>query len=1069
MTEVPDTHSSRRCGSMFRRAIGVVLLLYVLIQASSAIAAQGWIPLPDIWLQRGKQLPEAAVGAEELRGSRFAMAEHDAFLCTVGLEKKTAWAAEVSGTEPGSVPTLSGGRASNDTLSLEAPGGLWLKVTGGTYHAVNGGNFSDWDNGRNFSKNLIGDSCIYLSGTTYIKTHVSGGDYKIAGRPVTVGDAAVVIDGEARVRGSIFGAGAMLHSGYPRMTGDTDVVIGNVQPDGGRVVGSFGWVYNGQSHALQSGNSRVLVRIAPEPGEDAPRDFGKELFGGPLVGLGSDEALLSGNASVTVDAPGVRFRQVICGGGGACLLEPVRSRVSGDTHVLLKAGRFEGVLCAGGYPGNTQVDGRSVLELQGGTYEGARLLGGNTSEAVLRISGRDVDLSRIGSIRGFRWIELADASVRLTVRAEDLRPGMSVHLGGGTLRVRISESDADAAAYILPAITEGNGTVLAVFDNGRSVPLEGNRSYIPKDGASCRQWLLKTGNNGALPADTPPKLRVLVLNATRLTGDADALLPAGSYDRVLVLGNERHMLSLRLAPGASVRQFRLYARARLRLFADKDTDWTFGVTGDGVLVKAGLGRATLRRSINLDRPGYVCVEAGTLAYGQDADGESAVINGDGWVAGGATLDFAGIPDGATRAVMLEDGAVLANDSDQPIGIPHRQLEKLELLGDAEVRSMRSFGLVGAQWRSTELRLNGHTLTKTGPWDFWLVSTVLASGGTLDIREGTVTAAGGGTESHLNGPLTLRVAKAADFRVDSCTVSAQGAVTLAPEGVLRVSARLNGSELLRIVSGTVKPEHPRQYRTGPVLIDAGAVLDLTDSETEIIREDRQDWGLGYVMGQAGHVTVRGTLRTRSIAYNQALGGLAHQSDRLLLDGGMLMFAGDGSFDEAYNSFTRGFTISEKGAVLALPAGRSYTKTAYPEADIVNRGELRLKAYGEGKAAVFRIHSALAGTVRIGAGCLLTGNGSATHLVFDDGAVIGLGGDMPPKTVTGCAELPKHLILSVPSMPDSADALPALLTLTNAAELLNADTCEAVLTDGQSSRPVRLSVCTIGNSRILRADF
>ena len=92
---------------------------------------------------------------------------------------------------------------------------------------------------------------------------------------------------------------------------------------------------------------------------------------------------------------------------------------------------------------------------------------------------------------------------------------------------------------------------------------------------------------------------------------------------------------------------------------------------------------------------------------------------------------------ADDTVTLAKDATLKN-SGNATGDNQKQLPKLKLTGNAKVDASNNgaYGLIEGNYGESHLWLNGHTLTKTGTGEFYLVTTTIHDGGTILISEGT---------------------------------------------------------------------------------------------------------------------------------------------------------------------------------------------------------------------------------------------------------------------------------------------------------------------------------------------
>ena len=118
------------------------------------------------------------------------------------------------------------------------------------------------------------------------------------------------------------------------------------------------------------------------------------------------------------------------------------------------------------------------------------------------------------------------------------------------------------------------------------------------------------------------------------------------------------------------------------------------------------------------------------------------------MANGATVDLNG--KAAYYNLTLQEGATLTNSvtSGSVTGTNKKQLHTITLEGDAKVTGSSELGMVGSGHTTSNLHLNGNTLTKEGTNTFHLFNTTVHSAGLIQINGGTVKA-DGNTSGTLN--------------------------------------------------------------------------------------------------------------------------------------------------------------------------------------------------------------------------------------------------------------------------------------------------------------------------------
>ena len=303
---------------------------------------------------------------------------------------------------------------------------------------------------------IIGSQLTQLSGTACVDWVFGAGNE--GGHSVALtGSAGVVVKDSAVVLGSILGGWHSEHNREPRVTGNTSVLILNVQGKSfdesvaveglppGFIIGGSAWGWNVSSSSVIDGNTSVTVDIDPDS-VTGPTNFVKSIAGGSaspcrngMDGGGNEKVL--GDASVSVSAP---------------------------TNVVFTAPIYAGGLF---YPGigrgSVQVMGRATLSLHGGTFANTLDSGVADMEKSIYFQGTNV-LAAGASVHGFDQMYFGPGSLTLISGAVSLERVGDIRSGEGS-EIRISGEAALSAVVppgstsLLPTITQLDGTVTFVL------------------------------------------------------------------------------------------------------------------------------------------------------------------------------------------------------------------------------------------------------------------------------------------------------------------------------------------------------------------------------------------------------------------------------------------------------------------------------------------------------------------------------------------------------------------------------------------------------------------------------
>lgn len=405
--------------------------------------------------------------------SSEAVAEAKGFRQSEGLDRASnvIWITgkrEGSGTNPRQFYGIYGWEDAPKTDAETLERDVWLKISSGAFDHVTAG--SDGNSGN--SKPIVGDLFVELTGDATANC-LFGGGLKGGTRNSVTGNTRVVVAGKATVSGAIVG----FHrtepggSGTATLTGNASVLVKSMQTEEGHIVGASDTNKANYAVAVE-GHASVEIDLPSE----AQGNFNKEIFGASRVDTDGTHTVAS--ASVTITAPDtVTFTKPIA--GGSCDIgKATVAKVTGDTAVTLRGGRYVANVVAGSYnawntsAGKSAVEGKATLTVEGGRFEGnAALLpaynGGTVGASGLVIAGEaPIDLSR-ATLGAFDTVTLKG----------DLALGEARLSEGSTLAV---EGQRTLALTPTAAELEANRVRLAKAEavpNGLTVAAEGVESW----------------------------------------------------------------------------------------------------------------------------------------------------------------------------------------------------------------------------------------------------------------------------------------------------------------------------------------------------------------------------------------------------------------------------------------------------------------------------------------------------------------------------------------------------------------------------------------------------------------
>lgn len=317
-----------------------------------------------------KTLPTRATTTEVTQNTSFA--GNAKYLATLGTASATV--AKVTGANNNIIyglHAMNGDQAGLGNTTRD----IYLMVSGGTFNAITGGEDATWNGTKTV---LTGDTLVNINGDTTVD-YVYGAGMGGGNNVTTTGDTGVVIEGNAQVKGTVAGGWQSRHDSYPKVTGNTTVLVKNVQTNGlntttssgnhtvdkGLIVGGSIYWGNGGAGTIE-GSSAVVIDIAAGT---TTSTFAKKIVGGSYHKNDRKEMTVKGNSSVTITAPNtVTFNQEIIGGGHST---GSQSKVEGNSSVTINGGTYTSNIYAGGNHTAAPVSGTATITVNQGNVSGA--------------------------------------------------------------------------------------------------------------------------------------------------------------------------------------------------------------------------------------------------------------------------------------------------------------------------------------------------------------------------------------------------------------------------------------------------------------------------------------------------------------------------------------------------------------------------------------------------------------------------------------------------------------------------------------------------------------------------
>ena len=407
---------------------------------------------------------------------------------------------------------LNGVYNNRETLpsgNLNYRGDIWMDISGGAFGIISGGVTNEWSTKLQTST-LTGDTHVQLSGNATAE-HVIGGNNKGASTTLT-GNTNVTVKDNAIVAGAIIGGSTSAHNAVTTITGNTSVLVTNVQYsntaqnlDGGLsnsyIIGGSSWSSNTTSGTTIQGSTSATINLngITLSGTEEHNSFVKTIIGGSYGNVNNAGTVnnINGDTSVSIiGREGITFTGDIIGGSFENSGQ-AQYTIGGNSSISISGGStFTGNIYGGSYskvPGNTgstmTTAGNITVELGTGTYRGNIYGAGNkgtaggdvlvslTGGSVFGAEGQDGGITVGGSagaaVEGNRTLELkgtfgngdfqnvtftrfdeiniAQEGASATIWALTDSPSLT-KTGAGTLTLG---ADAAGAETILDGTTEG--------------------------------------------------------------------------------------------------------------------------------------------------------------------------------------------------------------------------------------------------------------------------------------------------------------------------------------------------------------------------------------------------------------------------------------------------------------------------------------------------------------------------------------------------------------------------------------------------------------------------------------
>ena len=364
-------------------------------------------------------------------------------------------------------------------------GDTWMKVSGGTFNALVGGNVLDKiadsgaaDHVDRVEKFVLGDTHIMMVGGT--TQYVIGGIKGNYAMPATMtGDTYVSIYDGATVTGSVIG-GSTSTNANKLSVGNTNVFIYTALQSAGYVTGAHFYESGTASNFMVTGNTNVIVDLSDYAGTGTA--FDKTVIGGSYMGISTQgyRTEIGGNTNIVIEGKeGVNINGAVV--GGTWLDCGYTSKITGDTSLTISGdSKFTGRVMGGtmhAHQGGNSFAGDVNLTIDGGIFEkeviGGSSLGSYDSDDLAAVVG----ISSVESVN----ITVNDGEVKGRLIGGCLVEGSAKTVGVGTA-LQVSPNEWTINYTITPGDVniDLNGGSVAQVIGGHVV--EGSESELTGTG-----------------------------------------------------------------------------------------------------------------------------------------------------------------------------------------------------------------------------------------------------------------------------------------------------------------------------------------------------------------------------------------------------------------------------------------------------------------------------------------------------------------------------------------------------------------------------------------------------------
>ncbi|WP_261370668.1 beta strand repeat-containing protein [Akkermansia muciniphila] len=210
--------------------------------------------------------------------------------------------------------------------NLNYQGDIWMDINGGAFGIISGGVTNEWNTNLQTST-LTGDTHVQLSRNATAE-YVIGGNNKGASTTLT-GNTNVTVKDNAIVAGAIIGGSTSAHNLVTTITGNTSVLVTNVQYsntaqnlDGGLsnsyIIGGSSWSSNTTSGTTIQGSTSATINLnrITLSGTEEHNSFVKTIIGGSYGNVNNAGTVnnINGDTSVSIiGREGITFTGDIIG------------------------------------------------------------------------------------------------------------------------------------------------------------------------------------------------------------------------------------------------------------------------------------------------------------------------------------------------------------------------------------------------------------------------------------------------------------------------------------------------------------------------------------------------------------------------------------------------------------------------------------------------------------------------------------------------------------------------------------------------------------------------------------